>query len=85
MKVVVVVLDPLAVLADLDDSPELLLNRLRRILVAVANLDEVSKFLFRRKCFTQCLLRVRFLKPHLHEQWRFRFLSRMTNFARLSV
>jgi hypothetical protein len=24
-------------------------------------------------------------KSHLHEQWRFRFLSRLTDFARLSV
>jgi len=24
------------------------------------------------------------LKPHLHEQWRFQFLSHLTDFARLS-
>ncbi len=45
-----------------------------------------NSWLFRQICiFLSARTNFGHLKPHLHEQWRFQFLSRLTNFARLSV
>ena len=43
VEVMVVVFDPLTVLSDLDHSPELLLNRLRLVVIGITDLKVVNR------------------------------------------